>query len=162
MKIWVFDVKHGICFGNRNIDNPADRMLKLLMDLMNDLAHVEQIDDPKCDNAVSTLEQHNMQWCHSCIYAMRKMLTDKYLQSIENGTYYSHNNYIDIDEYCIELIKHVKRSEEYFQQQIDWKLLVEFIERHSCINKDDVSQDILFKHWWIKDLNTIDSVTFKQ
>eukprot|EP01083_Nonionella_stella_P267300 903105_1 len=92
-------------------------------------------------------------------YADIKKVAHAYIMSIENRKCNESKNFVDIDDFCVELVAQAKKAEEYFNRKVDWKILIMFIARFACMKANDT--DISFKHWKVDDLQIIDDIEFE-
>eukprot|EP01084_Bolivina_argentea_P072851 132253_1 len=107
---------------------------------------------PSTRYTLSTLITYDMEWCYCILYEMRNRLAQVYIKSIENKRSCSYRNCMDINVFCNELVSMGRIAEQQFNRKINWKYLVLFCERFSCIEQDDPSSDIRYKHWKINDI----------
>ena len=135
-------------------------MQQLALNLCNDLIEAVEIPDPK--QTMSCLKQFNMEWCETALYSMRNQLAIQYIKSIEDGICFEYKNYIDIDEFCVNLIGKIKEAEAYFNREADWKQLIVFCERFACIKRDNIMRDISYKHWRLSDIEILNEEEFKE
>eukprot|EP01084_Bolivina_argentea_P016363 30625_1 len=90
--------------------------------------------DPKI-NTLSTLEKYGMEWCFGAIYSMRKKLADRYINSIKNGIHCLVDDYIDMNEYCNELINTIGAAErQNISLCIIWNVIPELFNYLIHIN----------------------------
>eukprot|EP01083_Nonionella_stella_P267299 903100_1 len=140
-----------------NVRLSSNKILRIVLDLMNDKVKAEAIHDPQ--DTLSTLKQYDMEWCLCVMQTMRKQVAHAYIMSIENRKCNESKNFVDIDDFCVELVAQAKKAEEYFNRKVDWKILIMFIARFACMKANDT--DISFKHWKVDDLQIIDDIEFE-